>query len=92
MARPRHLGWKSQTAQCLFRTSGGGSRPWQVAPIASIVWRVRTSVVPDLHSFTAVPFAVDQCSCVCQYPGGLRQRKRTETHEEAVGKVRLVPG
>ena len=49
-------------------------------------------VVPDLHGFSAVPFAVDQCSGVCQYPGGLRQRERTETHEEAVGKARLVPG
>ena len=69
----------------------GWLRPWQVTPIASMVWRVRTSVVPDLHSFSAVPFAVDHRSGVCQNPGGLRQRERTETHEEAVGKRPACP-
>src|SRR5271166_598374 len=37
-------------------------------------------VLPDLQGFAAVPLAVDQCSGVCQYPGGLRQWKCTETH------------
>ena len=49
-------------------------------------------VVRDLHGFSAVTIAVDQCSGVCQNPGDLRQRERTETHEQAVGNVRLVPG
>src|SRR5271165_4238150 len=37
-------------------------------------------VLPDLHSFSTLPLAVDQCSRVCQRPGGLRQCKCTETH------------
>jgi len=38
----------SQTAQCLFRTSGGGSRLLRVALIASMAWRVRTTWSPIL--------------------------------------------
>src|SRR5258705_8816198 len=49
-------------------------------------------VVLDLHGFSVAPFAIDHHSGVCQNPGGLRQRERTETHEEAVEKARLVPG
>jgi hypothetical protein len=48
MARARHLGWKAQTAQCLFKTSAGGSRLLRVALIASMVWRVRTTWPPIL--------------------------------------------
>jgi len=51
----------------------------------------RSDVVRDLHSSAAVAVARDQCSGVCRYPGGLQQRERT-THEQLVGKVRLVPG
>jgi hypothetical protein len=51
-----------------------------------------SDVVPDLHRSVAVPIAMDHRSDVWQYPGGLRQSKRTETHEQAVGKIWLVPG
>src|SRR5450631_1644625 len=54
-------------------------------------------VVPDLHLFSAVLFsavlfAVDQCSDICQVPGDLRECKCTETNEQVVRSVRLVPG
>ena len=45
-----------------------------------------------LHSFSAVLFAVDQCSDFCQVPGDLRECKCTETNQQVVGSVRLVPG
>src|SRR5271154_1709612 len=41
-------------------------------------------VVRDLHSFSAISLAVDQCSDVWQYAGGLRQRECTETHGQVV--------
>ena len=49
-------------------------------------------VVRDLNGFPAVPLAVDHCSGGRQNAGDLRQRKRTETHQQAVGNVRFVPG
>lgn len=49
-------------------------------------------VVPNPHATATVAIAVDQCSGVCQCPDGLRQRERTKTNEQVVGKVRLVPG
>jgi hypothetical protein len=49
-------------------------------------------MVPDLHSFSAVLFSVDQYSDFCQVPGQLRERECAETNEQIVGSVRLVPG
>ena len=51
-----------------------------------------SDVVRDLHGSAAVAVATDQCSGVCQYPGSLQQRERTETREQLVGEVRLFPG
>jgi len=55
-------------------------------------WARPSYVVADSHCFEAVALAVDQSSGVCQYASGLRQRERTETEEQAVGKFRLVFG
>lgn len=50
------------------------------------------NVVCNSHGSVTVAITVDQGSCVCHYPGGLRQRKRAKTNEQAVGRIRLVPG
>src|SRR5215469_5712896 len=49
-------------------------------------------MVPDLHSFSSVLFAVDHCSDIWQFPGDLRECKCAETNEQVVRSVRLVPG
>ena len=48
IARARHRNWKSHAGQCLFRTSGGGSRAWQIEAIASMTCLV--SEVGQFHS------------------------------------------
>ena len=49
-------------------------------------------VVPDPHGSTAVAIPMNEYSGVWQHASGLQQRKRTETKQQGVRKVRFVPG
>ncbi len=49
-------------------------------------------VVRDLNGSAPVAVAIDQCSGVCQYPGSLQQRERTETHEQLAERSSLSQG
>ena len=50
------------------------------------------NVVCNPYGSMTEAIAVDQGSCVCQYAGGLRQRERAKTNEQAVRRFQLVPG
>jgi hypothetical protein len=88
MARLRHL-LEVANSQCLFRTRG-----WLRA-VAGYDDSVDGLVRPMTWSrssrfFGGTPRRRSQFRCLAECP--YRQRKRTETHQQAVGNVRLSQG